>query len=263
MFSVLSLPRRLVASGAVLATSLMAACGGGGSDPATRLSFDTDRVVVSAFSGQMADTNAFEDSSVVINVTAADPPGGTTYVAVQDGGSGFGGRPIEVFQLSSTTFQATLYPQVGLAPGVYQGQLTVLLCKDIGCSKRYPVENASLPYEVTITPQLQADVTVNGNFINRLTSDESSRRVGVESVANEMVVEFTTTIPTTIMHSSGPHMLQVEVDPSSTSTYWKLRVTKPDLYYGGGMAINLVPDDSSKFIQHAVTLDVDLLNPPE
>jgi hypothetical protein len=246
-----------------LATSLIAACGGGGSDPTTRLSFDSDRVVVSAFSGQMADTNAFEDASVVINVTATDPPDSTTYIAVQDGGSGFGGRPIEVIQLSSNTFQATLYPHVGLAPGVYQGQLTVLLCKDVGCSNRYPVENASLPYEVTITPQLQADVMVNGDLVYKMTSDEGNRHGAVASIGSEMTVEFATTIPTTIQHSSGSHMLQVEVDPSSTGTYWKLRVTKPDLYYGGGLAINLVPDDSSKFIQYAVRLDVDLLNPPE
>ncbi|HEX5686565.1 MAG TPA: hypothetical protein VFY73_21270 [Ideonella sp.] len=255
--------RRIVALTATLSAVLLAACGGGGSEPATRLSYDTDRIRATAFRDQMADTNAFEDASVTLSVTATDPPDGDTYIAVQDSGSGFGGRPIEVVQLSDTSFQVKLYPQVNLASGVYQGQLTVVLCKNQACSSHHPVENASLPYEVTITPQLQAEVKVNGNVLSSLTSDIGNNSIGVESTDDEMVVEFTSSIPTSVHHSSGPSMLQVEIDPSSTDTYWKLRVTKPQHYSGGGLGISLWPEDSSKNIQHDVTLNVDLVPPAE
>jgi hypothetical protein len=258
----LTFHRRVVALGAVLSAALLVACGGGGSTTTT-LSYDTDRIQVTAFHGQAADVNASQDASVTINVTASDPPSGNTYIAVRDSASGFGGRAIEVLQQSDTQFQVTLYPQTSLAPGVHQGTLTVVLCKNVACSSHYPVENASLPYEVTIAPQLLADVTVDGIAVYTLNSDRDSNTASVEAVGTEMVVEFTSSIPTSVHHSSGSGMLQVEIDPTSTNTYWKLRVTKPQLYYGGGLGISLWPEDDSKFNQHAVTLHVDLLNPPE
>lgn len=257
------IPRRSAALPAVLSACLLAACGGGGGDdPATRLSYDTARVEVTAFRGQMQDTNAFQEASVTVTVTATNPPAGGAYIAVGDSGSGFGNQPIEVLQLSATQFQVTLHPQVGIDAGVYTGNLTVFLCKDLACSGRYPVQNASLPYQVTITPQLTAEVKVDGSPIYTLSSDLGSDRIGVESPDSEVLVEFTTSIPTSVHHSSGTGMLQVEVDPSSTSTYWKLRVTRPALYYGGGLALGVWPEDASKGIQHGVTFDVDLLSPP-
>lgn len=261
-----SLSRRIAALAASLTTALLTACGGGGGgdgDSATQLSYDTDRIQVTAFNGQMADSNAFTESSVTFNVTATNPPEGDTFILVQDSASGFGGRAAEILQLSATQFQVTLYPQTMLEPGVYQGELTVVLCKNEACSSHYAVENASLPYEVTITPQLKADIVVDGDSLASLSSDIGNDSVGMESSSDSITVEFTSNIPSSVHYSSGLDMLKVEIDPSSTDTHWVLRLSKPTGVVASGLQISLWPEDSSKFIQHSISLDVSLLAPAQ
>ncbi|WP_374673052.1 hypothetical protein [Ideonella sp.] len=254
-----ALYRRLAASCAVSVAALLAACGGGGSDPAS-LTYSTDIVRVTAFENQAADVNAFETAAVTIQVTVSNPPSGQSYFFIGDTGTGFQGQPMEVFQLSDTTFEVTLHPQVAQSAGVYTGELSVLLCKDPACNARHELDNDTLPYEVTITPQLRADVVADGIEVASVRSDRDHEQGSMSVEGDSVVIEFTSSIPVTLHYSRGlPGEPVVEVDPSSTDTYLKVRVSRAGPNGGGSVNLMLWPDDSSWTIQHGVAFDVSFM----
>jgi len=257
------LSRRIAAACVLSVVALLSACGGGGGgEDAVSLSYSTSLIRATAFNSQMQGSNAFEEASTTVTVTVTNPPDAPAYVFVGDLGSGFSGRPMEVVQTSDTTFQVTLYPMTLLDAGVHTGELSVLLCKDAQCTSRYTVENDRVPYEVTITPQLKADVVVDGTPVYTLTSDSGSNQIGVETEANDVVVEFTSTIPVSLHYSSGlPGMPVVEVDPSSTDTYLKVRVSRASADAAGSLQLQLWPEDDSKGIQWGVNYDVTFTSP--
>jgi hypothetical protein len=228
----------------------LAACGGGGSsEPARSVHFNTATLTGTAFQHQAIDVNAFTAASVSVEATISEPINETVYVVVRDNAQGFQGSTISITQLTGDRFQATLQPNAELEPGTYTGQLTLLLCKDSACNNTYSLTGQTLPYSMTITPQLAVDVYVDGVLAGTVKSGEVDLPI---SIASGSQLELKSSIPMMMQYSSGAFGLaRIDVDSGSTPTDWKGTVTNPYSTFDAGLQMVVVPQDSSYTIQRS------------
>jgi hypothetical protein len=239
-----------------LGVALLSACGGGGGgggEPSATVSFDTATLSATAFQNQKANTNASQDATSTVTATVSGTLSGVVYVVVRDTATGFAGSPIQVVQTAGGGYRATLKPNVALVAGSYTGNLEVHLCKDVGCAQEYPVQGGTLPYKLTILPQLQATVLVNGSQVGTALSGRITLPV---SLTSGSVLEIRTNAPVRILHSSGPGMIVVTVDPASTSTAWKAVLTRSAFPTSSTLSFSADAQDAAREAELAASIDV-------
>jgi hypothetical protein len=219
---------------------LLAACGGGGGgESAVSLSYGTNNLTATAFENQDMEMTAWEDATTSVMVTLSKAIEGNVYIGVEDTGVGFQGTTLEVVAHTATRFEGMLKPNTALEAGVYTGGLRVLLCRDVSCNSRYDVENDTLPYTVTITPQLKAEIYVNGQLVGNVVNGGSFLPVSAEGGSQ---MEIKTNIPAEVRYSSGGFpFAQVTVDDGSTATDWNGTVAlAADTPQGGGSELQML-----------------------
>lgn len=248
---------------AALSILALAACGGGGGGgnggsgagaaADAQVRFDVSRLQVKAFQGQQYDVNAFEPAAVVLGAQVDGELSGTVYAVVGDSGKGFAGAPIEVVRSGPGNYNATLTPDVNLAPGSYSGELVLRLCKDSACAREYSVAGGSIDYRVTILPQLEGTVLVNGARAGVVRPGRVDLPV---ALTNGSVVEIRTNIPVDIRYSSGPGFVTVTKDRSSTKTEWKAVIALDTFPTTRNLHLNVIPIDGGQQMAPVVNIDV-------
>jgi len=214
-----------------LLAATLTACGGGGGDgsstPAASnasiaVTYSTSKAAVSFFQNQKQySTTQAPDPTVSVMATLSSLPSGAVYPVIGEDKAIFVTGSTVIARNSSTSFTATLVPDVTLAPGVYTGTLTLLLCKDQACATQYPITGASLPYEVTVTPQLSTTVKINGVVQPQVLVSTTRASYTIRS---GQTIEMDSNIPITWNYTSGPG--SVVVTPiSTTPTVFQASVT--------------------------------------
>ena len=142
---------RMSVAGRWLAMSslvLLAACGGGGgggSSSTSSLGFDPSSVTTNVQYQNSATL------SVVASIRNAAAINSTVYVAVQDDQQVLVGD-VQISEIDSSHFSATLHTSPSLGLGHHKGSLQVVLCKDSQCAGRWTPSPAVLPYDINVTP---------------------------------------------------------------------------------------------------------------
>ena len=143
---------RMSVAGRWLAMSslvLLAACsgggGGGGSSSTPSLGFDPSSVTTNVQYQNSATL------SVVASIRNAAAINSTVYVAVQDDQQVLVGD-VQISEIDSSHFSATLHTSPSLGLGHHKGSLQVVLCKDSQCAGRWTPSPAVLPYDINVTP---------------------------------------------------------------------------------------------------------------
>jgi hypothetical protein len=237
---------------AALALTALASCGGGGggdgsSDAAgdsVTVSFGVASLQATAFQNQQANTNASQDASVTVEVTevaSTGTPPAVAYAVVQDTGGAFTGAGLQVMR-TADGFRATFAPNVTLAPGTYSGNLVLHVCKDQACAQEVAVHGGTLPYTVTILPQLQVTVFVNGTAAGTVRSGRVALPL---SMADGTTVEIRSSVVMQVNYSSGPGFVTVTVDPASTSTDWKAVLARPAFPTTNQIELDVTPKDAT------------------
>jgi hypothetical protein len=139
--------RFLVGLGAACIVLLVSACGGGGGGEGGggALSFSPSTLTANVAAGTSA--------TLTVRATAADPSifTGTVYIYIVDSQQVLSGG-VELAQINTTTFSATLHSSATLGVGRHQGSFQVQLCKDANCAAQYPGSPVALPYDLNVAP---------------------------------------------------------------------------------------------------------------
>lgn len=230
----------------VLCTWLLASCGGGGgggdtdmggsttstesaadpapSEPSVRVTFSETPLKLSFNHNQFKSSS--DPVSAFVQATVVGPLDRVTHVFVLDSGLGFGGSAsggsaVPIFAWGDNRYAVSLWPNDQLAPGTYMGTLSVVFCKDSACSEKVPVAGGVLPYELTVKPQLNAALYVDGALVSSFTS--GSQRFSF-SARPGMVLEIRGNMPMLV----SANFRLVSVDESTMRTErWVARVTLP------------------------------------
>jgi hypothetical protein len=152
------------------------------------------------------------------------------------------------------TYPSRLQVSSALPPGTYPGTAQFVACADAACTSRYSVAGGSLPYELTVTPLLRADVFANGIASGSVQSGDAAVPI---TLADGGSIEFRSSIPVQVQYSAGPGIVQVSVDPASTPQVWKATLQR-DAFLGGTqqLTLSLVPADWSLGTQRGPWVDV-------
>lgn len=146
----------------VVGTLLVAGCGGGGGGPGPIiLTFGQSMVTATAFHNQGAAPYG-SPVTVTLTVSLSSLPGGTTYVVVAMDQPVFLAQALSIRQNTDGSFSTDLTVDTLRPPGIEEGELAVWLCRDAGCNDPYPVTGNTVPYRITITPELAVTVLHNG-----------------------------------------------------------------------------------------------------
>lgn len=212
-----------------------------------------ERVELTAFQGQEYDVNAFEPASVELNAKVAGELSGTVYAVISDSAQAFASQPIEVVRSGAGNYYATLKPNVDLKPGVYSGQLGLRLCKDPSCVKEYSVAGGTIDYRVTLLPRLEATVLVNGVRAGDVKSGRTDMSL---EIANGSTVEIRSSVPVRIQYSSGPGLVTVQQDRSSTKTVWKAVIALDTFPTTRDIQLVAVADDATRGTQMGAGVNI-------
>jgi hypothetical protein len=224
------------------------ACGGGGgpstnSTNVTSVTFSTKTATASFVQNQKQYvTSQSPDPIVSITATFSSLPTGTIYPVIAESTGVFVTGSNAVIQNSSTTFTTTLKPDVTRAPGVYQGTLTLLLCKDPACSAQYQLSGGTLPFVVTITPELNVSVKINGVLQAQVMTPGMP---GSYTVIAGQTFELDSNMPISVGYSSGLGMPVVTPSVTNTSTLWQATVSTGA--YGNSLGFVVMPADNSQY----------------
>lgn len=152
-----------ILSGCALVT-LLASCGGGSSESTavTTIAYSPSTLSASYFQNQSS-VNSYSSAppSADVSITlGGELPSGTVYVVIVQDQPLFANASFS--QTGPYSFTATLFPELTLTPNTYSGNLVLHLCKDSGCGAEYALSGATLPYTVTVTPELKITVKIDG-----------------------------------------------------------------------------------------------------
>jgi hypothetical protein len=142
----------------------LAACGGGGSgsSPGFTLRFTPGQLAARYFHNQHHLQNTSEPPVVASVTGTIDPlPSGIVYVVVVEDLPVFQGTP-SVTLLGGNAFSLSWEPDPGLAPGTYTGNLAIHLFQDAALTQPYSVTGGTLPYALTVDPELTVTATIDG-----------------------------------------------------------------------------------------------------
>lgn len=245
--------RRILASAAL---TLLVSCGGGGGGGSTNVSvsFNPPSITATAFQQQAGAVNAVQDASVDVVMSISGTVSGPAFALVQDTGSAFSGSPISVIQETSSSYRATLKPNAALPPGQYSGTLVLRLCKDAACSQEYSVGDGTLAYRVTMLPQMQVTVLVNGAAAGTMLSGGTPMFL---SVADGSTLEIRSNVPIETM-ASDPGGI-VTVNPASTGAAWKAVLARPASPTSNRVSLYVLSKDATAGTQLAANVNVTMV----
>lgn len=165
-----------IASAVLVITAALAGCGGdgGGQDGQDQ----TDGTLQITYSPNPIAFSTWQDWSgrqAYVTATVRPVPAELPHVYVLDSGAVFVAGTVAITGVgsgsSSASFRAGLPINNGLAPGAYQGTLTVKICRDADCTQPYALSQSTLPYDITVLPvtaglpPLIADVKIDGALV--------------------------------------------------------------------------------------------------
>lgn len=136
--------------------------GGGGDAPQLDIHFATAQITSRFFHGQQYLTNTSTRPVVIqVNGTVAPVPQGQLYVRIVLDAPVFDSNVgLDVFPPDS--FELYFTPLMDLQPGTYTGTVTVQVFQDAAMTKPYRVTGGTLPYVVTVDPELTVSVKIDG-----------------------------------------------------------------------------------------------------
>jgi hypothetical protein len=142
------------------------ACGGGGggsgSKPDFTLSFTPSRLTARYFHNQRYQQNTYTQAVSATVTGAIEPlPSATLYVVMVEDAPVFVGNPA-VSLLGGNAFSLTVAPDLSLADGAHSGNLTIQMFQDAALTKPYVVAGGTLPYTITVDPELTVTVKIDG-----------------------------------------------------------------------------------------------------
>jgi hypothetical protein len=153
------------------------ACGGGGgsgSAPSFTLHFTPDRLTAQYFHNQHYLVNTYAAPATASVSGTIDPlPSGTLYVVLAFDAAVFVGNP-SLNLLGGNAFSLSLTPDATLAPGAYTGNITIQLFQDAALTKPYSVTGGTLPYTLTVDPELTVTATIDGVVAGVVFSSSST-----------------------------------------------------------------------------------------
>lgn len=204
-------------AGCVLAACLvLASCGGGGGGAGADASGGPSRMTFTPSSIQLVLTQGFEETiqeRLSISPEPVQEPGGSSFFGllaadqpvVQTGQFFLGAFP-DGATIAVTTNR-------NLAPGTYEGQLTLHVCRDSQCADKVSVMDNVLPYSIKVVPRLHLDVT-------GATAPDPLREPNVFAVDPGTAVVVTSNIPVTWSRGSSISGTDLQVI-FSTPTRWE------------------------------------------
>lgn len=142
------------------------ACGGGGGGsggaPTFTLRFDPGGLAARYFHNQQNGVNTYAAPVTASVGGTIDPlPSGTLYVVIVADAPVFLAGASVTF-LGGNAFSVSLTPDVALAPGTHAGNLTVHMFQDAALTKPYNVIGGTVPYTLTVDPELTVAVAIDG-----------------------------------------------------------------------------------------------------
>lgn len=204
-------------AGCVLAACLvLASCGGGGGGADASGAEGPSRTTFTPSSIQLVLTQGFEETiqeRLSVSPEPVQEPGGSSFFGllaadqpvVQTGQLFLGAFPDGV-TIAVTTNR-------NLAPGTYEGQLTLHICRDSQCANKVSLTGNVLPYSIKVLPRLDLDVT-------GATAPDPLRQPNDFNVAPSTTVVVTSNIPVTWSRGSSITGTDLQVI-SSTPTRWE------------------------------------------
>lgn len=206
-------------AGCVLAACLvLASCGGGGGSagPNASEAQGASRMTFTPSSIQLVLTQGFEETiheRLSISPEPVPEPGGTLFFGVlaadqpvvQTGQYFLGAFP------HGATIPVTTIRN--LAPGTYEGQMTLHVCRDSQCANKVSFTGNVLPYSIKVVPRLHVDVT-------GATAPNPLHEPDVFVVDPGATVVATSNIPVTWSRGSSITGTDLQVI-SSTPTRWE------------------------------------------
>jgi hypothetical protein len=202
----------------VLLSVVLVACGGGGESNGDN--GGSSAPVSFAPSSATANFAAGTSATVTVQTKVVTPSafsGGTIFVYVVDTNHVLSGA-LNLVQLDSMTFSATIYTSSTLPPGHYTGTFQIQLCRDANCTSQYAGSPVALPYDFMVTAST-APLSASA-----LTSTQASMYLG----------------------GSGPSDVTVSVKgaglnwTASTTSGW-LKLTNGHGTGSGSFAVSYVP----------------------
>jgi len=189
------------------------ACGGGGSSKADfTLSFTPDRLTARYFHNQHHGVNTFTPPvTATVNGTIDPVPTSNLYVLVMVDSPVFQGNP-SLVSLGGNAFSLTLTPDLSLAAATHSGNLTIQMFQDSALSKPYTVAGGTLPYTLTVDPELTVTVKIDGVVAPQIFSSSNTAVTDINqstiywnglqppasfSLAPGKVIELTASVPVT------------------------------------------------------------------
>jgi hypothetical protein len=147
-----------------LVLAALAACGGGGGGDGPELNVHIDPHEISArfFHAQQHLTNTNSaPPSIGVTGTVDPVPQGAIYVRiVLDAPVFHSDVGLEVFP--PNIFAMSFWPLTDLPAGTYTGTITIQAFQDAALTKPYRVTGGTLPYTLTVDPELTVSVRIDG-----------------------------------------------------------------------------------------------------
>jgi hypothetical protein len=139
--------------------SVLSGCGGGGGGSESGKAPQPAPTAQSAvhFSPEKVSATYETGTSTTVSVKAtvnnpSDFIGASTVVANIVDEKGVITTNVNIEKTGDGEFTATLHTSPSLAPGRYQGNLLLKLCRDLACASQYPGSPSLLPYELQVLP---------------------------------------------------------------------------------------------------------------
>lgn len=144
------------------------ACGGGGGGggledgPALNVHFAADQLTARFFHDQAYLTNTYTQPLGVAVTGTVDPvPQGNIYVRVALDSPVFA-PDVGLAVTPPNGFRLVFKPLTSLAAGVYSGTINVQVFRDAAMTQPYRVSGGTLPYALTVDPELTIAVKIDG-----------------------------------------------------------------------------------------------------
>jgi hypothetical protein len=197
--------------GLAAACAALASCGGGGGGGTT--SATVSNLTLTPSPAQVVQVLG-SDVEIRIRATINPEPVGNQFYAfiladkpvVQTGA-------VQLIANADDSATIVLRTDRNLAPGTYEGQLTMRLCRDLQCADEVRLSGNVLPYSIKVLPRLQ--LTVTGVIQSNWQGAPDSYLVNPGAT-----VVVTSNVPVTWSQGSSIAGSNVQVT-SSTTTRWE------------------------------------------
>ena len=142
---------------------LLISCGGGGSGSKVdfTLNFTPATLTSRFFHNQHPFQNTYSTVSASIDGTIDPLPSSSLYVVISEDAPVFLGT-VSLTETGGNGFSISLTPDTSISAGTHSGNLTIRMYADAAFTKEYAVKGGTLPYTLTVDPELTVTVKVDG-----------------------------------------------------------------------------------------------------